>query len=226
MLMGMDTTTPARPRRAATLFALAGLCALAACGGGGGGSDAGTASPPAAAAPPAAPTPQPQPPAGGPTPAPTPDPGDPGSRATCNLPDFQATMLARVNAYRRAGATCGDRGSYPATGDLAWSAALAAAALVHSDDMVAGNFFSHTGSDGRNAGQRITAAGYTWSTWGENIAAGQPTVAAVVDAWMASPGHCVNLMNERFRDLGVACVSGGAGNTYRSYWTMKLATAR
>jgi uncharacterized protein YkwD len=129
-------------------------------------------------------------------------------------------------ARRRAAATCGDRGSFAGTGELVWNAALASAALVHSDDMVAGNFFSHTGSDGRNAGQRITAAGYDWSTWGENIAAGQPTVAAVVDAWMASPGHCVNLMNARFRELGVACVAGAAGNTYRSYWTMKLAAAR
>ncbi|MBX3599994.1 MAG: CAP domain-containing protein [Rubrivivax sp.] len=174
------------------------------------------------AAPPAAPTPPPP----SPTPDPTPDPGVAGSRATCQLADFQAEVLTRVNAYRRAGATCGDRGPFAATGGLAWSPALAAAALVHSDDMVAGNFFSHTGSDGRNAGQRITAAGYAWSTWGENIAAGQPTVAAVVDAWMASPGHCVNLMNERLRDIGVACVAGGAGNTYRTYWTMKLATAR
>jgi hypothetical protein len=40
--------------------------------------------------------------------------------------------------------------------------ALTQAALVHSDDMVANNFFSHTGSDGSSAGQRATAAGYAW----------------------------------------------------------------
>ena len=110
----------------------------------------------------------------------------------------------------------------PVTIDLG----LTQAALVHSEDMVAGNFFSHTGSDGSNAGQRATAAGYTWRTWGENIAAGQMGVDAVVAAWMASPGHCANVMNARFADIGLACVKGGSGNTYRTYWTMVLGAAR
>jgi uncharacterized protein YkwD len=51
-------------------------------------------------------------------------------------------------------------------------------------------------------------------------------VASVVAGWMASPGHCANIMNARFRDIGLACVSGTASNTYRSYWTMTLGTAR
>jgi uncharacterized protein YkwD len=213
MLLAMTLRQTTSLSRLPAAVALAALCALAACGGGvdnAGRGDSGDGG--GGVAPP--------------TPPVAPDPGTPGTRATCNLPSFETTVLARVNEYRRAGATCGDRGSFPAAGDLAWSAALAAAALVHSDDMAAGNFFSHTGSDGRNAGQRITAAGYDWSTWAENIAAGQPTVVSVVDAWMASPGHCVNLMQPRLRDIGVACVSGGAGNTYRSYWTMTLAAAR
>ena len=135
-------------------------------------------------------------------------------------------MLTRVNQRRAAGATCGDRGSFPAVGALAWNDALASAGLVHSDDMVAANFFSHTGSNGSNAGQRITAAGYAWRTWGENIAAGQPSVESVVAAWMDSPGHCANLMNANFRDIGVACVAGSSGNTYHSYWTQVLGAAR
>jgi uncharacterized protein YkwD len=51
-------------------------------------------------------------------------------------------------------------------------------------------------------------------------------VAVVMAGWMASPGHCANLMRGAFRDIGLACVSGGAGNTYRTYWTMVLGTAR
>jgi uncharacterized protein YkwD len=98
--------------------------------------------------------------------------------------------------------------------------------LVHSDDMVALNFFSHTGSSGGTVGSRATAAGYIWSTVGENIAAGQPDMASVVAAWMASPGHCANIMNNRFRDIGLVCVSGNANNTYRTYWTMTLGAAR
>jgi hypothetical protein len=110
--------------------------------------------------------------------------------------------------------------------DLTWNAALTQAAAAHSDDMVAGNFFSHTGSNGSTAGDRVTAAGYQWRGVGENIAAGQPSVAVVVDGWMNSEGHCANLMNAAFRDIGVACVAGNANTTYRTYWTQEFGTPR
>ncbi|MCY7316921.1 MAG: CAP domain-containing protein [Rubrivivax sp.] len=138
------------------------------------------------------------------------------------MPDFRSQALALANSYRAAGAMCGAQGSFPPVAALAWNDALTQASLVHSDDMMSINFFSHTGSNGSSAGQRATAAGYAWRTWGENIAAGQPTVANVMAGWLASPGHCANLMNADFRDIGLACVSGGAGNTYRTYWTMTL----
>jgi len=134
--------------------------------------------------------------------------------------------MALVNAARAAGASCGSSGNFAATTPLAWNAPLTQAALVHSDDMASGNFFSHTGSDGSSAGDRATAAGYVWSTWGENIAAGQTTVREVMQGWMASPGHCANIMTPRFRDIGVACVSGTASNTFRTYWTMTLGASR
>ena len=149
-----------------------------------------------------------------------------GTRATCELANFQSELLALVNRQRAAGASCGSEGSFPPVAALRWNASLAQAALRHSDDMQTGNFFSHTGSDGSNAGQRITAAGYSWQAWGENIAAGQSTVASVVAGWIASPGHCANLMKASFQDIGVACVLGGTGNAFRTYWTMALATPR
>lgn len=194
------------------------LAGLVACGGGGDEAPA-PANPPLGAA---LPTPTPSPP----PPSSAPPPSAAGTRATCNLADFRAQALARVNAARAAGASCGSSGSFPPAPALAWNDALTQASLVHSDDMVARNFFSHTGSDGSSAGQRATAAGYVWSTWGENIAAGQDSVDSVMAGWLASPGHCANLMNARFRDIGLACVSGTASNRYRSYWTMTLGAAR
>ncbi len=204
MLRGM---TPSNDSLAALRRTLALTLALALGACGGGGSDSPAAAPaPAAAAPATAPA--------------------AGSRATCGLADFSAEALQRINAARAAGASCGSAGNFAATSALAWNAPLGQAALVHSDDMVTGNYFSHTGSDGSSAGQRAAAAGYAWSTWGENIAAGQPTVASVMAAWMGSPGHCANLMNPAFREVGLACVSGAAGNTYGSYWTMVLGASR
>jgi uncharacterized protein YkwD len=192
------------------LAVLGALVVLAGCGGG--GSDSSAATPPAQSAVPA--------------PAPTPPPLAAGTRATCNLANFEAEALAMVNAYREVGASCGSEGNFPAAPPLAWNAALTQASLVHSDDMAAFNFFSHTGSDGSSAGQRATAAGYIWQSWGENIAAGQLSVAEVMAGWMASPGHCANIMYADFRDIGLACVNGGASSSYRTYWTMTLGSAR
>ena len=146
------------PWSAGTILAGALLALLSACGGG--ASDAPNA---------VAPVPAP------PVPAPS-----PGTRATCGLPNFESEMLARVNAARAAGASCGSAGSFAAAPPLAWSLTITQAALRHSDDMVARDFFDHRGSDGSSAGDRLSAAGYAWSRWGENIAAGQPSVAEVV----------------------------------------------
>jgi len=111
----------------------------------------------------------------------------------------------------------------PAVSAIRWSTALAQAAQRHSQDMVDHNFFDHTGSDGSNAGQRISAAGYRWSSWGENIAAGQSSAEAVVQAWMNSEGHCRNIMNARFVDMGLACVRPNGG-TGRLTWTQDFAS--
>lgn len=194
-------------------LATATLLSLTACGGG--GSDA--------PAPPPAPSPAPAP---APSPAPAPPPATAGSRVTCNLPNFEADMLAAVNARRRAGATCGSQGAFGPAPDLTWNAALTQAAIAHSDDMVAHNFFDHTGSNGSTLGSRATAAGYVWRSLGENIAAGQSSIAIVVDGWMKSDGHCANLMNPGFRDIGAACIAGTASTIYRSYWTQDFGTPR
>lgn len=145
----------------------------------------------------------------------------PGS--TCGLAYFQAELMQRINAWRAKGASCGAYGSFAPTTALAWNDPLQSAAARHASDMKTNNFFSHTGSDGSNAGMRITQAGYAWGAWGENIAAGYPSAQAVVDGWMASPGHCANLMKPVFKHVGVACVKGGSANTYPTYWAMTLA---
>jgi uncharacterized protein YkwD len=198
---------------------------VAACGGGGGGDASvgplAASSVPAVGGSPAAPTP----PVASPGPAPSPSPAPAGNVATCGLPDFAASVLARVNQVRAAGAVCGGV-SYAPAAALSWSGQLTQAATGHSQDMAANNYFSHTSLDGRSLADRINATGYLWTRLGENIAAGYPTVNAVMDGWVASAGHCANLMNPNFNQFGLACVPRAAGSDFSTYWTMDLATSR
>jgi uncharacterized protein YkwD len=147
--------------------------------------------------------------------------------ATCgkDAAKFQSRALQQVNAYRKSGYDCGSEGYFAPARPVAWSTALQSAASDHSVEMATHNYFSHTGLDGSDAGTRVTRAGYAWSTWGENIAAGYDTVRAVVDGWMQSDGHCANIMNPRFRDMGLACAQSDTSD-YGKYWTMDLATPR
>lgn len=133
-------------------------------------------------------------------------------------------MLAAVNAARATGRTCGTT-FYPAVPALTWSTQLAQAAAGHSHDMADQNYFDHTSLDGRTFAQRITAAGYTYSWAGENIAAGYGTVNAVMTGWLNSPGHCANIMNANFRELGAACAINNA-SAYHDYWTHDFGAPR
>lgn len=140
---------------------------------------------------------------------------------TCGLANFQTEMLAIVNALRSSGAVCNGV-SYPAVGALVWNSQLQLAATAHSTDMSTTDFFSHTGSDGGTLRQRLVAAGYNYSSAGENIAAGYTSVTQVVAGWMSSTtGHCENIMNSSHRDMGVSCKIY-TPSSYKTYWTMEL----
>lgn len=143
---------------------------------------------------------------------------------TCGLANFQQELLTRINAIRASARACGSL-TYAAAPPVKWHDKLFNAAAGHSADMAANNYFSHTSLDGRSFSQRITTAGYAWLAAGENIAAGQTSVAQVMTAWVNSPGHCANLMSKNFTEVGVACVKNDA-STYRYYWTMDLAQPR
>ena len=130
-----------------------------------------------------------------------------------------------INARRAQGATCGSYGYFPPTAAVVWNTNLIAAATAHSIDMQK-NEVGHYGSDGRDPGQRMIAAGYDLSWWGENLATGQGSVKEAIDWWMGSPGHCANIMNPVFKDVGMACVNGTSSNTWRTYFTLDLAAPR
>lgn len=104
-------------------------------------------------------------------------------------------------------------------------ALLNLAAQRHSEDMIERDYFEHTSPDGKDPGDRITATGYVWSTYGENIAAGYATPAEVMGGWMNSPGHRANILNCDFREIGIgyAVRQSNAGRA-EPFWTQVFAT--
>ncbi|MFE5215780.1 CAP domain-containing protein [Streptomyces sp. NPDC056626] len=103
---------------------------------------------------------------------------------------------------------------------LTLNSTLTKAAQAHSADMAAHQNMSHTGSDGSTPGDRITRAGYTWSSYGENVAYGYSTPEQVMDGWMTSPGHRANILNCSFKEIGVGLAQPN------SYWTQDFGTAK
>ncbi|MCX4452054.1 CAP domain-containing protein [Streptomyces sp. NBC_01340] len=121
-----------------------------------------------------------------------------------------ASVLALVNS---------ERGKVGCSA-LTLNEKLSKAAQDHSADMAAHQNMSHTGSDGSDPGQRITAAGYSWSAYGENVAYGYSTPEQVMAGWMSSPGHKRNILDCGFKEIGVGLAQPG------SYWTQDFGTAR
>ena len=133
-------------------------------------------------------------------------------------------LLQRVNQARATPRKCGsDR--FAAAPALRWNERLAEAAHAHSRDMANKDYFSHQGKDGSHVGERAGRAGYVWLRVGENIAAGQGSVEQAISGWLASPGHCVNIMNPDFTEMGAAYAINTDSKAV-SYWTQVFGTPR
>jgi uncharacterized protein YkwD len=101
---------------------------------------------------------------------------------------------------------------------LCYNARIDSAAQWLANDMAAKNYFSHTDSLGRDGGRRLTDFGYTWSWWGENIAAGFSSWHGAIVSWENSSGHRANLLSTNAREIGLG-QAYNAGSTYGHYWT-------
>ncbi|RMV79522.1 hypothetical protein ALP05_04074 [Pseudomonas caricapapayae] len=138
-----------------------------------------------------------------------------------NLEDARSTgrlLLAQVNAARAKPRLCGKR-PFPSARPLSWNPTLEMAAQGHSQSMASENYFTHRGFDNDSPADRARSAGYGGRQIGENIAAGQSTASKAMASWLASPGHCANLMNPMFTEVGAAYATG-TNTDYGVYWTM------
>lgn len=97
--------------------------------------------------------------------------------------------------------------------ELTYDWQLSRVARYKSQDMRDNNYFSHTSPTYGSPFQMMRNFGISYRTAGENIAKGQATPAAVVNAWMNSSGHRANILNSSFTHIGVGYVADGR------YWT-------
>jgi uncharacterized protein YkwD len=127
---------------------------------------------------------------------------------------FQQQILPLVNVERRKANLQ----------SLTLNSQLGQAAQNHTNDMVSKSYFSHTSPSGGTMTSRVNATGYVYSTIGENIAAGSSTANTTMTQWMNSPGHRANILNPKFRELGVGYAP--SNDQYRYYWTQVFGSAR
>lgn len=126
----------------------------------------------------------------------------------------RARVVDLVNAARSHGRKCG-RERFPAAPPLSVSRDLNDAATDHARDMARKKYFEHRGRDGSQPKDRVLRAGYQSRLTGENIALGPESAEEAVAGWLDSPGHCANIMDARFEDIGVGVASGrGRGQIY------------
>lgn len=103
-----------------------------------------------------------------------------------------------------------------------WDDKAARSSLLHSEDMVKGNFFSHINLKGQTPFNRMADQEVKYRMAGENIAAGQTNAIYAHEGWMNSEGHRKNILGD-FKRLGVGVCFGGE---YKIYYTQNFYTPR
>jgi uncharacterized protein YkwD len=126
---------------------------------------------------------------------------------TGSLSEMRAAVVCLVNQQR----------AIHSLPSLLVSSKLNTSAQNWNQWMVSTGNFTH----GSHFAGRISAVGYDWQTAGENIATGFGTPRQVVNAWMASPDHCRNILDPSFRQIGTGVTSAVVGSwaTQPSTWT-------
>jgi uncharacterized protein YkwD len=130
------------------------------------------------------------------------DPAGGAAPAATTTAALEGSVIAQVNAVRRR------HGLVP----LRLSAALAATAAEHAREMGARGYFAHPSADGSPFWKRVERLypprpGQSWGV-GENLVWASPDIdgARALELWLASPEHRANVLDPRWRELGVAAV--------------------
>lgn len=140
--------------------------------------------------------------------------------------------VSAINEARSETRSCGSYGTFEAANPIRWSNKLYKASKAHSIDMATNGQMTHTGSGKKTdiasgffsqstVGDRVKYFDYKFKGIAENIGAGQKSYKDVVDAWMKSPGHCKNIMNPLYTEIGMSKEINNNAK-YKIFWTLNL----
>lgn len=123
-----------------------------------------------------------------------------------SLSETAAAIVELTNVERR-------RAGLP---ELVAEARLTQAAQLQAEQCARAGTISHDFPNGQypSVVDRLAAASYPWQAFGENLALGQRSASEVVTAWMDSESHRVNILNDRFTQIGVAVTTDAQGRPY------------
>ncbi|MCA9879052.1 MAG: CAP domain-containing protein, partial [Thermomicrobiales bacterium] len=137
------------------------------------------------------------------------DGGSGNGNTNGGTPSEEESLLGLINTFRA------QNNQSP----LTRNGKLDTAALNHSQDMANRTYLSHTSPEGSTPDQRILAAGYSYSWWGENIYQSAPNDAsaqAAFNSWVNSSGHRANMLSNNYTQIGIGRATAANG---RTYWT-------
>ncbi len=152
---------------------------------------------------------------------------------------LKTAYLKEINQARATQQDCHTEGIFEATTKLTWSEKLYHAAYEHTQDLVTTETFEHEGSGtqsdwtGYTLGkksdliERAENYGYQWHRLGENLAGGttMDTPQKAIAAWLKSDGHCANLMNPNFTEVGMVRIKK-EDSKYTHYWSQEFGTPK
>ena len=150
-------------------------------------------------------------------------PGEAGAADTVTVKGCTSTGVSLTTAEKRMLDLHNQKRASQRLSKFCVHPALQRAARAHSREMIDEDYFSHDSHDGKSFSTRVTRSGYKWRTVGENIAWGSGSLGSPDDtfeSWINSPGHKANILNGRFKEIGVGAASGTyKGYTNATVWT-------
>lgn len=142
----------------------------------------------------------------------------------CSDNQDKEAILKSINDVRKVARKCGAT-FYPAAAALKYNDKLTSAALGHAEYLARTGELTHTQTTKglETTGKRVKAADYNYNYVAENVAHGDAINEEMIAKLVDSEGHCKNIMNAKYQEVGFACMIGTTNAKYPTSWVQNFA---